>query len=147
MKTDEDRKRESKAILDRIEVESMMRGDSLTDRLIRHFIVGEANAVLLCARKCGELLRAEPTGREHISRAIDHGDDVRTGRASHADQLRSQLASDAAVAEDYDIRRRFPSVALWGDRGRHARSAVGMQQLHYGMAIEIEGVFELDENG
>src|SRR5205823_1556632 len=25
----------------------------------------------------------------------------------------------------------------------HARSAVGMQQLHYGMAIEIEGVFEI----
>lgn len=34
-------------------------------------------------------------------------------------------------------------VALWGDAGRHARSAVGMQQLHYGMAIEIEGVFEV----
>jgi enamine deaminase RidA (YjgF/YER057c/UK114 family) len=36
-------------------------------------------------------------------------------------------------------------VALWGDAGRHARSAVGMQQLHFGMAIEIEGVFELAE--
>jgi len=34
-------------------------------------------------------------------------------------------------------------VALWGDAGRHARSAVGMQQLPSGMAIEIEGVFEL----
>ena len=34
-------------------------------------------------------------------------------------------------------------VALWGDAGRHARSAVGMEQLHYGMAIEIEGVFEI----
>jgi enamine deaminase RidA (YjgF/YER057c/UK114 family) len=32
---------------------------------------------------------------------------------------------------------------LWGDAGRGARSAVGMQQLHYGMAIEIEGVFEV----
>jgi len=38
-------------------------------------------------------------------------------------------------------------VALWGDAGRHARSAVGMQQLHYGMAIEIEGVFEIDPAG
>jgi enamine deaminase RidA (YjgF/YER057c/UK114 family) len=35
-------------------------------------------------------------------------------------------------------------VAVWGDAGRHARSAVGMQQLHYGMAIEIEGVFEVE---
>jgi enamine deaminase RidA (YjgF/YER057c/UK114 family) len=34
-------------------------------------------------------------------------------------------------------------LAIWGDAGRHARSAVGMQQLHYGMAIEIEGVFEV----
>ncbi len=34
-------------------------------------------------------------------------------------------------------------VDLWGDAGRHARSAVGMQQLHYGMAIEIEGIFEI----
>jgi enamine deaminase RidA (YjgF/YER057c/UK114 family) len=34
-------------------------------------------------------------------------------------------------------------VEVLGDAGRHARSAVGMQQLHYGMAIEIEGVFEV----
>jgi enamine deaminase RidA (YjgF/YER057c/UK114 family) len=51
--------------------------------------------------------------------------------------------------EDFD---RLPDVidaasavflAVWEDAGRHARSAVGMQQLHYGMAIEIEGVFEV----
>lgn len=35
-------------------------------------------------------------------------------------------------------------VDVWGDAGRHARSAVGMQQLHYGMAIEIEGVFQVE---
>ena len=35
-------------------------------------------------------------------------------------------------------------VALWGERGRPARSAVGMQQLHYGMAVEIEGIVEID---
>jgi enamine deaminase RidA (YjgF/YER057c/UK114 family) len=34
-------------------------------------------------------------------------------------------------------------VALWGDAGRHTRSAVGMAQLHYGMAIEIEGLIEI----
>ncbi len=32
---------------------------------------------------------------------------------------------------------------LWGAAGNAARSAVGMAQLHYGMAIEIEGVFEV----
>jgi len=35
-------------------------------------------------------------------------------------------------------------VALWGERGRPARSAVGVQQLHYGMAVEIEGIVEID---
>ena len=34
-------------------------------------------------------------------------------------------------------------IEVFGDAGRHARSAVGMQQLHYGMAIEIEGTFEI----
>ena len=34
-------------------------------------------------------------------------------------------------------------IAVFGDAGRHARSAVGMQQLHYGMAVEVEGVFEV----
>jgi hypothetical protein len=36
-------------------------------------------------------------------------------------------------------------VEVLGDAGRHVRSAVGMQQLHYGMAIEIEGLFEVAE--
>ncbi len=35
-------------------------------------------------------------------------------------------------------------IAVFGDAGRHARSAVGMQQLHYGMAVEVEGVVEFD---
>jgi enamine deaminase RidA (YjgF/YER057c/UK114 family) len=35
-------------------------------------------------------------------------------------------------------------IEVFGDVGRHARSAVGMQQLHYGMAVEIEGIFELE---
>jgi enamine deaminase RidA (YjgF/YER057c/UK114 family) len=34
-------------------------------------------------------------------------------------------------------------IEVFGDAGRHARSAVGMQQLHYGMAIEVEGIFEV----
>ncbi len=35
-------------------------------------------------------------------------------------------------------------VALWGEQGRPVRSAVGVQQLHYGMAVEIEGIVEFD---
>ena len=37
-------------------------------------------------------------------------------------------------------------VALWGDRGRSVRSAVGVQQLHYGMAVEIEGIVEIADD-
>ncbi len=35
-------------------------------------------------------------------------------------------------------------VALYGERGRHARSAVGMQQLPFGIAVEIEMVVEIE---
>jgi enamine deaminase RidA (YjgF/YER057c/UK114 family) len=51
--------------------------------------------------------------------------------------------------EDFDaypmwsMARPICFVQVLGDAGRHARSAVGMQQLHYGMAIEVEGIFEL----
>jgi len=36
-------------------------------------------------------------------------------------------------------------VALFGDRGRHARSAVGMNQLPFGIAVEIEMVVEVED--
>jgi enamine deaminase RidA (YjgF/YER057c/UK114 family) len=35
-------------------------------------------------------------------------------------------------------------VELYGDRGRHARSAIGMYQLPFGIAVEIEMVVEVD---
>jgi enamine deaminase RidA (YjgF/YER057c/UK114 family) len=35
-------------------------------------------------------------------------------------------------------------VQILGDAGRHARSAVGMQSLPFGMAVEIEMIFEVD---
>jgi len=35
-------------------------------------------------------------------------------------------------------------VALYGEQGRHARSAVGMQQLPFGIAVEIEMVVEVE---
>lgn len=35
-------------------------------------------------------------------------------------------------------------VELYGERGRHARSAVGMYQLPFGIAVEIEMVVEVE---
>ena len=34
---------------------------------------------------------------------------------------------------------------LWGEQGQHARSAVGLQQLPNGMAVEIESIFEVED--
>jgi enamine deaminase RidA (YjgF/YER057c/UK114 family) len=34
-------------------------------------------------------------------------------------------------------------VALLGDKGRHARSAVSAGSLPFGVAVEIEGIFEI----
>ena len=36
-------------------------------------------------------------------------------------------------------------VELYGDRGRHARSAVGMQSLPSGITVEIEMIVQLEE--
>jgi enamine deaminase RidA (YjgF/YER057c/UK114 family) len=35
-------------------------------------------------------------------------------------------------------------VAILGDRGRHARSAVGAANLPFGVAVEIEGILEVE---
>lgn len=34
-------------------------------------------------------------------------------------------------------------VEVFGDRGRHARSAVGVAGLPFGVAVEVEGIFEI----
>ena len=34
-------------------------------------------------------------------------------------------------------------VTIFGDAGRHARSAIGMGSLPFGVAVEVEGVFEI----
>ena len=34
-------------------------------------------------------------------------------------------------------------VKVFGDAGRHARSAVGMGSLPFGVAVEVEGIFEI----
>ncbi len=36
-------------------------------------------------------------------------------------------------------------VKIFGDRGMHARSAVGVAQLPFGVAVEIDGIVELDQ--
>lgn len=36
-------------------------------------------------------------------------------------------------------------VEVLGDAGRHARSAVGVATLPFGVAVEIDGIFEVDE--
>jgi enamine deaminase RidA (YjgF/YER057c/UK114 family) len=36
-------------------------------------------------------------------------------------------------------------IALWGEQGQHARSAVGFQAIPGGMAVEIDAIFELAE--
>jgi len=35
-------------------------------------------------------------------------------------------------------------VKVFGDKGRHARAAVGVPALPLGVAVEIEGIFEID---
>ena len=37
-------------------------------------------------------------------------------------------------------------VEILGDRGRHARSAVGMASLPFGVTVEVEAIFELKAN-
>ena len=34
-------------------------------------------------------------------------------------------------------------VEVLGDRGRHSRSAVGVAGLPFGVAVEVEGIFEI----
>ncbi|MBX5491248.1 MAG: RidA family protein [Chloroflexi bacterium] len=36
-------------------------------------------------------------------------------------------------------------IALWGEQGKHARSAVGFQAIPGGMAVEIDAIFEVAE--
>lgn len=35
-------------------------------------------------------------------------------------------------------------VEVFGDKGRHARSAVGVSGLPFGVAVEVEAIFEID---
>ncbi len=35
-------------------------------------------------------------------------------------------------------------IELYGDPGRHSRTAVGVASMPFGVAIEVEGVFEID---
>lgn len=35
-------------------------------------------------------------------------------------------------------------VAVFGDAGKHARAAVGVSELPFGVAVEVDGVFEIE---
>ena len=35
-------------------------------------------------------------------------------------------------------------IELYGDPGRHSRTAIGVASMPFGVAIEVEGVFEVD---
>jgi len=35
-------------------------------------------------------------------------------------------------------------VEVFGDQGRHARAAVGSSSLPLGVAVEVEGIFQID---
>lgn len=35
-------------------------------------------------------------------------------------------------------------VAVFGDAGKHARAAVGVNELPFGVAVEVDGIFEID---
>ncbi len=37
-------------------------------------------------------------------------------------------------------------IEIFGDRGRHARSAVGMAELPFGISVEIEMVVEVSDS-
>jgi enamine deaminase RidA (YjgF/YER057c/UK114 family) len=38
-------------------------------------------------------------------------------------------------------------IEVFGERGRHARSAIGVAELYADMPVEIEGIFEIDASG
>jgi enamine deaminase RidA (YjgF/YER057c/UK114 family) len=38
-------------------------------------------------------------------------------------------------------------LELWGDAGRHARSAIGAGQLPFGVPVEIEAIVEIEDRG
>ena len=35
-------------------------------------------------------------------------------------------------------------IEIWGDAGRHARSAIGASELPFDMAVEVEAIVEID---
>jgi enamine deaminase RidA (YjgF/YER057c/UK114 family) len=74
------------------------------------------------------------------------------GRARDGFSPRGAASQVARVVNSTEDFTRLPDVRngaldgpiqVFGEASRHARSAVGMQQLHYGMAIEMEGIVEI----
>ena len=50
-----------------------------------------------------------------------------------------------AFASSLGIHQSLLAVEVFGERGRHARSAVGVAALPGGVAVEVEAILELGE--
>ena len=63
----------------------------------------------------------------------------RLGQGAWLRELRGGIQRDSG--RDQRLQRLDP--ALWGDAGRHARSAIGAGELPFGMPVEVEAVVAL----
>jgi len=108
-----------------------------------------------------------PAGIEHVGR-LGAGTDVDTGRAAARLCAINLIAQVKAAIGDLDRVVRVVKltgfvnssldftdqpkvvngasdlmVEVFGERGRHSRSAVGAAGLPFGVAVEVEGIFEI----
>jgi len=110
----------------------------LDGRIVYSGAVGEdltlevaKQAAQLCALNLLSCLREACDGRlDRVSRCLRVGGFV---------QARSGFPRVPAVIDGAS--ELF--IALWGDRGRHARTAVGVATLPQNAAVEVDAIFEL----
>lgn len=102
-------------------------------KLGREFSVEEGQA---CARLCGVNVLA------HVAKALD-GDWTRVKRLVRLGVFvngTDSFTDHPKVANGVsDL-----MVALFGDAGKHARAAVGVGSLPFGVAVEVDATFELN---
>jgi enamine deaminase RidA (YjgF/YER057c/UK114 family) len=115
-------------------VQGPLWGDELrfVGRVGRELGLAEAQdaARLVCLNILAQLRAACDGDLERISRCIRLGGFVNSTPAFNAHTEVMNAASSLIVE-------------LFGERGRHARFAVGCASLPYDLAVEIEGVFEV----
>lgn len=107
-------------------------GTMITGKVGRDLTVEEGYAAArVTAIMCLAALQAEIGSLERVSRVVKLLGMVNCTEdfARHPDVING--ASDLLVA-------------VFGDKGKHARSAVGMQMLPFNIAVEIEMIVEID---